>query len=800
MPEQCSTHADDLAREEATPSFRELFESSPERQVLIAADAPRFSILAASDPYLELVTKNRDELIGEPLFQIFPETDDSEQPLLRAALELSLETGTPQSLAAYRYDLPDPEAPDKPVERYWSPSLHPHRNEDHEVIAVLFRIEEATDFVLRERFIYQRHLSQVRGDRRRRSVLILDPDLQRRTFMAQALSTYWHVANVSTPAQALDELQTQHYDVVVTSMEIPDGCGFKLIEEIKERTRSSVIARVKQTSPRLFEAAFKAGADDVIAGPASAREFMARIQTQLTEITLREITFQGVQLQYHQLFMEAPVAISVLEKPDLVYTLANPALYEIVGDRQLIGVPVREAFPEPEIQESLDHLEEVYRTGEPYFASELPFIPAGGDQVRHVTFSYQPFRDPDGEIRGVASFASDVTREVEMRHAVMRENERKDIFLAMLGHELRNPLAPIAHANEIIRHSIDQADPETLRWATETIGRQVDQLKHHVDELLDVARLKRGQINIERTPVKIQDMITNAVATVRAAVGRRNQHLTIDVPEKPITVEVDAARITQVLTNLLDNASKYTPPGGHIWLRSRLSDSPDQGDKKHWTLEVIDDGQGIDASLLPDLFELFTQADKSLDRSRGGLGLGLALVQGIVEMHGGIVHARSRGPGKGSTFTIELPVDATIPEIPDQTPRPAPLQGMRVLIVDDLPDVTEAMARLLELRGATVFVANSGADAIRIATEVGPSHILVDIGLPDMDGYQVVRRLRELPETRHTIIAALTGYGLPSDHEKTRAAGFDEHLTKPAGLSELVDFLTTSSHSSAPGP
>ena len=774
--------------------FRQLFESSSKRQVLLDADAPDFTIRAVSDTYLELVNMERQALVGRGVFEVFPESPTAEQHLLREALEKVVKKETPQSLAAYRYDIPDRTTPKQTLERYWSPSLTPVKGGDASLQAILVDVEEATDFVLRERYIHSRHApddqSSPRSDKGPEdpAVLLVDPDDQRRRHLACAFTVYWDVEEATSVAEAQEVLGRFSPDVVLTTTNLPDRKGTRCVPLFADATQASVIILVEQTNAQRFKEAFEAGADDVIGGPASVREIMARVQTQFAEQALREATQEHVHYQYQQLFMQAPVAISLLEGPDKIYTLANPALYDIVGPRQLIGLPLRKAFPEPEMQNLFDRLDEVYETGEPFFASQVPITTGKDRQTRYVTFSYQPFRDVEGHIRGVASFAYDVTEQVEMQQAVERESERKDTFLAMLGHELRNPLTPIILANDFLQDQVDDLDRETLTWATGIIANQAEQLRHHVDDLLDLGRIQHGRIAIERSATLLSKILDDALEASRPAIDERQQILEVTAPTTPLCVDVDPARITQVITNLVDNASKYTPKKGRIWLEAKLSNN---SGPSRLTIEVSDQGQGITPSELPYLFEPFAQLDASLDRAHGGLGLGLAVVKGIVEMHGGTVEAHSEGRGQGSRFVIALPVEVTTPEKPSTDSAQNHLTSRRVLLVDDIPEITSAVSRTLRRRGATVFTANSGEEALELAADTGCdfTHVLLDIGLPDIDGYEVARRLRQMPGGQALKIAAFTGYGLGKDIQKGRKAGFDHHLTKPASTADLIAFL-----------
>lgn len=649
-------------REETSPEvdFQRIFQTTPDRHLLIDADPPRFTMLAASDAYLDLVILEREDVVGRGLFEVFPEAPDNEQHLMRRALEKVVHQGERHSMAAYRYDIPDRDNPDQATERYWSPSLTPFFDDDGDVEFVRVKVEEATGFVLRNRYVGYDvpglpDDDQLTADHSDPGpVLVVEPDDQQRAFLTSSLQTQWPVETAESLEEARRKLEHADPAVVLTTTRLNDHEGFRLISNLEETETTSVIARVDHNDGRRYKEAFAAGADDVIGSPATAREFLARVQAQFTELALREATHEQVRRQYHQLFMQAPVGIALMEGPDKVFTLSNPAYDEIVDHRDLLGRPLREAFPEPDLQPLFDEVDEVYETGEPYFASERPAATRRDEDRRpYLTFAYLPYREPDGTIRGVAVFAYEVTEQVEMRRAVERENERKDVFLAMLGHELRNPLTPIAHATDLLRGYGEDADAELIESTTDTIRRQLDQLKHHVDRLLDVARIQRGQIAIEPAPVDIRELVAGAVEAVEVDIEDRDQHLSSSVPDDPVVIEVDGPRITQALTNLLTNASQHTPAQGHIELEVSVDD-PDSPTRL--VLEVRDDGEGIDPQLLPDIFEPFTQDEVPLDRSQGGLGLGLALVKRIVELHGGTISAHSEGRGQGSRFVVELPV------------------------------------------------------------------------------------------------------------------------------------------------
>jgi len=364
------------------------------------------------------------------------------------------------------------------------------------------------------------------------------------------------------------------------------------------------------------------------------------------------------------------------------------------------------------------------------------------------------------------------------RRAAEETSRRKDEFIAMLSHELRNPLAPIRAATEVIRRV---AAPEpTLTRASEVINRQVSHLTRLVDELLDVSRISQGRVTLKREQVDLERVITHGVETARPLIDSRKQKLAVALPGAPVWVSGDFVRLSQVVANLLNNAAKYTHEGGRI----EISASANEGQA---VIVVRDDGAGIDSHLLPHVFDLFVQGERSLDRSQGGLGIGLTLVRHLVELHQGRVEADSKGAGRGSEFKVRLPCIAAVGQ-PGAEPVAvvdAPAVGRRVLVVDDNVDAAESIAMFLRLEGHEVKVVIDGYQVISAATVFAPHAVLLDIGLPGLSGYEIARRLRQQPEHADTALIALTGYGQKDDRERAMAAGFDYHFIKPADPSAV---------------
>jgi signal transduction histidine kinase/CheY-like chemotaxis protein len=386
----------------------------------------------------------------------------------------------------------------------------------------------------------------------------------------------------------------------------------------------------------------------------------------------------------------------------------------------------------------------------------------------------------------LASLAAVALENAQLLEALRQADRRKDEFLAMLAHELRNPLAPMRNALEIIR----LRGPErrlAVRASWDMVERQVEHLSRLVDDLLDVARITRGKINLEKEPVALAEVVRRAVETSRPLIEGRRHRLEVRLPDEPLHVIGDLTRLAQVLLNLLNNAAKYTEEGGQITLTVERA----AADPGAVVLRVRDTGVGIPPEVLPKVFDLFTQASRTLDRAQGGLGIGLTLVRRLVEMHGGSVRASSAGPGKGSEFVVRLPLFF------GPLPAPAhgngsgehPAAGHRILVVDDNRDSASSLAVLLRLSGHEVVTAHDGAAALEKAEHFRPQLALLDIGLPGMDGYELARRLRQLPGLRQVRLAALTGYGSEEDRRRSRAAGFDHHLVKPVEREALLVLL-----------
>jgi PAS domain S-box-containing protein len=496
------------------------------------------------------------------------------------------------------------------------------------------------------------------------------------------------------------------------------------------------------------------------------------------------------------LIESCPLAVMVLEPGDGAVRLWNPAAERIFGwtEEEVLGRPLP-VIPEEERRQFFANLEAVVSGGRTVQGLEGSRLRRNGTMIE-VTVWASPLASPGGtRVLAMAADNTERRRILDERQRLEEElrqrleelaaaDRTKDEFLAMLAHELRNPLAAIANAGHLLdrKGGSDPGSGEMLAM----IGRQIRHLSRLVDDLLDVSRFSRGRIELRQEPVELRRAVEGAVETARPLIEQRRHRLTVALPEEPLWIEADLTRIEQILANLLHNAAKFTEPGGEISLAAEPQGS-------EVLLRVRDTGAGIDPGLLPRIFDLFVQEERSLARSQGGLGIGLTLVRTLVERHGGTIEAASEGPGRGSEFRVRLPLihppapperAAAAREIREAGGTPA-----RVLLVEDNLDAAMALGELLRIWGHPVEMAHDGVAALQAAREVRPEVVLLDIGLPGMDGYEVASRLRATPGLERVRLIALTGYGQEADRRRSSLAGFDHHLVKPVDLEHLRGLL-----------
>ncbi len=392
--------------------------------------------------------------------------------------------------------------------------------------------------------------------------------------------------------------------------------------------------------------------------------------------------------------------------------------------------------------------------------------------------------DDGGQADQCLAAIVDITERRQAEEALREADRRKDEFLAVLAHELRNPLAPIRNAVAILKLK-GTSDP-TLQMAQDMIDRQLKHMVRLIDDLMDVSRITRGRLQLRRERIELAAVLEQALEASRPHIDGAGHALTMTLPPHPIHLVGDPVRLAQVFLNLLNNACKYTERGGSIRLHA-------ERDGQHVVVRVTDTGIGIPPEHLPGLFEMFSQAGADSERSQGGLGIGLSLARGLVQMHGGSIEARSEGQGAGSEFIVRLPVltEMTAPE-PSPADRPDATEAAmtrRILVVDDNADIVESLAMILRLRGNEVETARNGLEAVEMAERVRPEVVLLDLGMPKLDGYAACRRIREQPWGADMVIIALTGLGQDDDRRNAQEAGFDDHLVKPVDPSVLLELL-----------
>jgi len=446
---------------------------------------------------------------------------------------------------------------------------------------------------------------------------------------------------------------------------------------------------------------------------------------------------------------------------------------------EAIGQPVTLIIPEDRRDEERTLLGRL-RNGERIEHYET-IRQAKDGRLIDVSLSISPIRNEAGDIVGASKVARDVTAQKRILRELEEADVRKTEFLALLAHELRNPLGPIRHAVKVLRARAPS--PDELQWATSIIDRQTEHMTRLVEDLLDVSRITRGKIELRRERVDLSATLKAAVEASGALIDKTHHTLKVSLPHEPLLVDGDPTRLTQVVSNLLDNSAKYTDPGGKIWLSAER-----EGETA--VIRVKDNGIGIAPDVLPRIFDMFTQAELPLERAQGGLGVGLSLVDQLVRLHGGSVAAYSAGPGMGSEFTIRLPLATRTQKAAAEAGKKSHREThCRVLVVDDNHDSTDSLAMLLGMLGHEVQTAHDGDAALRAAATFKPEVAILDIGLPRMNGYDLAERIREQPWGKDIVLVALTGWGQQEHRRRSAESGFNHHLTKPVEFDALQGIL-----------
>ncbi|MBS0447034.1 MAG: response regulator [Proteobacteria bacterium] len=620
----------------------------------------------------------------------------------------------------------------------------------------------------------------------RERVLVVDDNADMRTYLERLLSARWDVVTAGDGLQALERLDG--IDVVVTDLMMPRLDGHGLVERLRGDARWRLMPIIVLTAQAGEEARIRGlqrGADDYLVKPFAARELEARVEVQLMRQRVRRAE-RALDDRLAEVFRYAPVGLALLAGPRHVFEFANEAYRDLVGGRDVVGKALLEALPELEGQDTARLLDGVRNTGEPYIGRSHPVLladPADGRLRRRCfDFVYQRIAGAASDDPGLAVICFEVTDAIEAREQAEAASRAKDEFIAMLGHELRNPLAPIVTALQLIR----MQHPEVAVRERDVIDRQVRHMVRLLDDLLDVARIARGSVELRRSAVALAEVVAGAIETASPLLEKRGIVLEVDVPEDGLEVDADGERLSQVVGNLLSNAAKFTEAGRKVEVRARRA-----GDVA--VLTVRDEGIGLADDETEAVFEVFVQGRQASHRPRGGLGLGLAIARSLAVLHGGTLTASSEGIGHGSTFVLTLPCLATAPDLPASARSPVQAmagRGRRVLVVDDNVDAAASLADLLALWGYDVVVAHDGPSAIQHLDGRAVDMALLDIGLPVMDGYELAERIRATAAGRAIRLIALTGYGQPADRRRSHACGFDAHLVKPVDPEALAATLS----------
>jgi signal transduction histidine kinase len=629
-------------------------------------------------------------------------------------------------------------------------------------------------------------------------VLFADDNSDMLDYARRLLADRWAVETVANGREALRVARERRPDVIVTDIMMPELDGFGLLRELRSDPGLQSIP-VIMLSARAGEEArlegISAGADDYLVKPFSARDLIGRVDAQLIRARAHALEQEHAR-RLVNLLAHAPVAIAILRGPHHVFELANARCVALIGGRDVLGMPVREAVSELQGQGILELLDQVRMSGEPFIGRSwqvsLNRGPRGAAEEGYFDFVFQPVLGADGRVDVILVVAHDVTELATAKAQAEEANRSKDEFLATLSHELRTPLNAVLGYTQMLRGGV--IDAQRLPHVLETIERNARLQEQLVSDVLDVSRIITGKLRLDIRPLDLKKVIEDAVETVAPAATAKGVRLQTTLDGSGVPVAGDAQRLQQVVWNLLSNAVKFTPRGGRVQVRLQRINS-------HVEIAVADTGEGIEADFLPQVFQRFKQADGTFSRPHSGLGLGLAICRHLVEAHGGVITATSPGKGGGATFRVELPTmivhgpfatataeHPSLEPLLGEPPSLVELSGIRVLLVDDDRDALQMAHDALSIAGATVTTASNAAEALAwldtAAFDVG----ILDVGMPGVDGYELLRRIRARDEARQGRIplAALTAYARAIDRTRSLQSGFQLHLTKPVQPRELT--------------
>jgi PAS domain S-box-containing protein len=775
--------------------------------------SPQLTILAANAAFLQLVDRSPADLVGHDVFAAFPVNPADPQAdgtgKLRASLDRVLATGRVDRMAVQQHDLATRAGGDAFQIRYWKPVNTPVLDGAGAVRYILHAIEEVN------------RPAAARG-RGLRDVLVNLTDAIRdlktadeigyaaAEILGAALGTsrvgYGTIDHARDTLHVVRDWCADGIDTLAGTTHLRDYGAF--MDDLK--LDRFIVIRNVEDDPRTAFAAAALHARSVAAfinapvveqgvlaavlyvNDAHPRDWTPEELMLIREVAAR-IRTASERLRGMAALRESEAKFRTIADamPQMVWSTLPDGYHDYYNQQwySYTGVPLNstdgdgwnDIFHPDDSERAWAAWRASLATGKTY---EIQY------RLRHHTGVYRwvlgralPVRNDAGAIIRWMGTCTDIDDQKQAEEALRQASLRKDEFLAMLAHELRNPLAPISSAAQLLM--LANTDPQRVHKAGDIILRQVRHMTDLVDDLLDVSRVTRGLVQIERHPLDLKDVLHSAIEQAHPLMDARHHTLAVEQTDAPTRVLGDQTRLVQVVVNLLNNAAKYTPQGGHV----TLSLTTDAGEA---CIMVTDNGSGIAPSLLPYVFDLFIQAERTPDRAQGGLGLGLALVKRITALHNGSVHALSEGLGQGSSFMMLLPLleedpAAAVPVA--DVPVAAPGGRLSIMIVDDHPDGVQTLAELLAAQGHEVLMAEDGASALRLAQGRAIDAFILDIGLPDMDGHELARRLRTSPEGRDALLVALTGYGQAQDRALSKAAGFDHHFVKPADSVALAAVL-----------
>ena len=804
---------DDAPPAQQSIDFGALFAVLPVPALVLS---PQLAIVTANSAYLQLMQRSLADLAGRDVFEAFPDNPDDPHATgvasLRASLARVLATGQPDKMAVHQYDVATEQGGTVFHPRYWKPVNIPVLDGSGRVRHILHTIEEVTTA----------YVTQGRGVR---DVLVELTETIRdlktgdeigyaaARILGAALGTsrvgYGTIDHVNDILHVVSDWCAPGVETLAGVTALRDYGSF--IDDMK-LDRFIVIANVDEdarTAPAAAALRARSAAafinapvveDGVLAAVLFVNDAQPRAWTTEELMLVREVAARirtaSERLRGVAALRESEAKFRTIADamPQMVWSTLPDGYHDYYNEQWYHYTGMPHSSTDGDAWSGIFHPDDQARAWAAWRASlatgktyEIQY------RLRHHSGVYRlvlgralPIRNDAGAIIRWMGTCTDIDDQKKAEDELRQASLRKDEFLAMLAHELRNPLAPISSAAQLLL--LSNADPQRVQKSGDIILRQVRHLSNLVDDLLDVSRVTRGLVQIERRELDLKDVLQSAIEQARPLMDARQHQLSVEVDDVPARVLGDRTRLVQVVVNLLNNAAKYTPSGGHVTLSLAI----DGGEA---CIMVTDNGSGIDAALLPYVFDLFIQAERTPDRAQGGLGLGLALVKRITALHNGSVHAISEGLGEGSSFMMLLPLleaqnSPAQPAAPDVTPVQASSAACaRVMLVDDHLDGVQALADLLAAQGHEVLMAEDGASALKLAAGQAIDAFILDIGLPDMDGHQLARHLRASGEGRDALLIALTGYGQAQDRLLSQEAGFDHHFVKPADPAVLTAVL-----------